>query len=96
MFSEERLTTIFGNMEAIYRLSQQFLAEIDKHVNQAAPHTSQLGQCFLIHVSNCSLVPSYVTLLPPLPLSGKEGHKVMTYRSGNIRGVVSLQEPYFI
>ena len=50
MFSSQRLQTIFCNIEAIYEFSSRFLKDLEKCLNDTAPHESQVGQCFLAHV----------------------------------------------
>jgi hypothetical protein len=52
MFSEDRISVIFGNMEDIYEFSQKFLGSIEDSFVIDNPHQSQLGHCFLECVSN--------------------------------------------
>ncbi|XP_061194842.1 uncharacterized protein LOC133203004 isoform X2 [Saccostrea echinata] len=47
MFSEDRISVIFGNMEDIYEFSQKFLEKIETSFVKDNPHLSQLGHCFL-------------------------------------------------
>lgn len=56
MFSEDRISVIFGNMEAIYEFSQKFLENIESSFVKENPHQSQLGHCFLECVSNLNIV----------------------------------------
>lgn len=56
MFSEDRISVIFGNMEAIYEFSQKFLENIESSFVKEHPHQSQLGHCFLECVSNLNIV----------------------------------------
>ena len=51
MFTEARLATIFGNIEEIYTFSRRFLQELEAQVLPSHPHQSNVGQCFLKHVS---------------------------------------------
>ena len=51
MFSEDRISVIFGNMEEIYEFSQRFLEKIEISFVKEKPYHSQLGHCFLECVS---------------------------------------------
>lgn len=51
MFSEEQLRTIFGNIEDIYRCQKAFVKALEQKFNTERPHLSELGACFLEHVS---------------------------------------------
>lgn len=51
MFTEEQLRTIFGNIEDIYRFQRKFLKGLEKKFNKEQPHISEIGCCFLEHVS---------------------------------------------
>ena len=51
MFPDTMLTTIFSNIEEIYKFSSQFLQELDKFYQPSAPHLSEIGKCFLVNVS---------------------------------------------
>uniref|UniRef100_A0A8C5HFI0 Rho guanine nucleotide exchange factor 4 n=1 Tax=Gouania willdenowi TaxID=441366 RepID=A0A8C5HFI0_GOUWI len=53
MFTEEQLRTIFGNIEDIYRFHRKFLKGLEKKFNKDTPHRSEIGCCFLEHVSPC-------------------------------------------
>lgn len=52
MFSEEQLRTIFGNIEDIYRRQKVFARALERSFNSEHPHLSELGACFLEHVSS--------------------------------------------
>lgn len=54
MFTEEQLRTIFGNIEDIYRFQRKFLKGLEKKFNKEQPHLSEIGCCFLEHVSHLS------------------------------------------
>lgn len=51
MFSDEQLKIIFGNIEDIYRFQMGFVRDLEKQYNNEDPHLSEIGPCFLEHVS---------------------------------------------
>nr|KAF6367559.1 Rho guanine nucleotide exchange factor 4 [Myotis myotis] len=51
MFSEEQLRTIFGNIEDIYGCHKAFVKALEQKFNTECPHLSELGACFLEHMS---------------------------------------------
>lgn len=51
MFSAEKIVTIFGNIEEIYQFAKAFFDDLEKHVRHHQPEMSELGSCFLRHVS---------------------------------------------
>lgn len=51
MFTVAQLTTIFGNIEDIYKFQRTFLKDLEKQYNKEEPHLSEIGSCFLQHVS---------------------------------------------
>lgn len=76
MFSEEQLRTIFGNIEDIYRCQKAFVKALEQKVNQECPHLSELGACFLEHVSRGPA--------PPRPQAHKPTRKGLAgYRPGS-------------
>jgi len=50
LFSPQCVATIFCNIEQIYDLSAQLLADVEDACRQSEPYYSQLGPCFLKHV----------------------------------------------
>lgn len=42
---------IFGNIEDIYRFQMGFVRDLEKQYNNDDPHLSEIGPCFLEHVS---------------------------------------------
>lgn len=51
MFNDEQLKIIFGNIEDIYRFQMGFVRDLEKQYNKEDPHLSEIGPCFLEHVS---------------------------------------------
>ncbi len=51
MFSDDQLKVIFGNIEDIYRFQMGFVRDLEKQYNIEEPHLSEIGPCFLEHVS---------------------------------------------
>lgn len=51
MFTEEQLRTIFGNIDELYRFQKKFVKALEKKFNKDQPHLSEIGSCFLEHVS---------------------------------------------
>ena len=58
MFTEEKISVIFGNIEEIFKFSTQFLETLESAYCKEQPHQSELGKCFLTHVSQ-----NYISLL---------------------------------
>lgn len=52
MFNEDQVKVIFGNIEDIYRFQMGFVRDLEKQYNTEEPHLSEIGPCFLEHVSN--------------------------------------------
>ena len=52
MFPTERIAAIFGNVEDIYKFSRTLLTDLQKHIVADEPEMSQIGVCFLRHVSS--------------------------------------------
>ncbi|CAH6780164.1 Arhgef9 [Phodopus roborovskii] len=73
MFSDEQLKVIFGNIEDIYRFQMGFVRDLEKQYNNDDPHLSEIGPCFLEHVSIilCSLKKKKI---------GRNGRKDVDYR----------------
>lgn len=49
MFSETRITTIFGNIEQLYEFQSKFMCELEKCIAWENLSHSQIGNCFLNH-----------------------------------------------
>lgn len=55
MFNDDQLKVIFGNIEDIYRFQMGFVRDLEKQYNTEEPHLSEIGPCFLEHVSGTRL-----------------------------------------
>lgn len=56
MFNDDQLKVIFGNIEDIYRFQMGFVRDLEKQYNTEEPHLSEIGPCFLEHVSRYNTV----------------------------------------
>lgn len=50
MFNDDQTKTIFGNLEQLLEFQEEFLEDLERHVETEAPHRSCLGDTFLRHV----------------------------------------------
>lgn len=65
MFSEEQINSIFGNLGQLLEFQEEFLEDLERHVDSEAPHRSCVGDTFLRHVSmqtSVSTTKSLITL----------------------------------
>ncbi|KAM6094725.1 spermatogenesis-associated protein 13 isoform 2-T2 [Chlamydotis macqueenii] len=81
MFTTAQLSTIFGNIEDIYKFQRKFLKDLEKQYNKEEPHLSEIGSCFLQHQEGfaiyseyCNNHPSACTELSKLMKQGKYRH----------------------
>lgn len=51
LFDEEKVDTIFSNIEAIYIFQRDFLRELEASINQDKMEDSQIGEAFVNNVS---------------------------------------------
>lgn len=58
MFNDDQLKVIFGNIEDIYRFQMGFVRDLEKQYNTEEPHLSEIGPCFLEHVSGTCVFSS--------------------------------------
>ncbi|KAB0388745.1 hypothetical protein E2I00_019904 [Balaenoptera physalus] len=56
----DHLRTIFGNIEDIYRCQKAFVRALEQKFNRERPHLSELGACFLEHLSRLAKLSKYV------------------------------------
>ncbi|KAM6285271.1 spermatogenesis-associated protein 13 isoform 4-T4 [Spheniscus humboldti] len=81
MFTAAQLSTIFGNIEDIYKFQRKFLKDLEKQYNKEEPHLSEIGSCFLQHQEGfaiyseyCNNHPSACIELAKLMKQGKYRH----------------------
>ncbi|XP_041879916.1 spermatogenesis-associated protein 13 isoform X4 [Corvus kubaryi] len=81
MFTTSQLSTIFGNIEDIYKFQRKFLKDLEKQYNKEEPHLSEIGSCFLQHQEGfaiyseyCNNHPSACIELSKLMKQGKYRH----------------------
>ncbi|XP_064103972.1 rho guanine nucleotide exchange factor 9-like [Macrobrachium nipponense] len=51
MFNDEKISSIFGNMEALYQFQSNFLKELEMCIDWKDPHKSCIGAAFIRNVS---------------------------------------------
>lgn len=59
MFTTAQLSTIFGNIEDIYKFQRKFLKDLEKQYNKEEPHLSKIGSCFLQHQEGFAIYSEY-------------------------------------
>ncbi|XP_036376566.1 spermatogenesis-associated protein 13 [Megalops cyprinoides] len=59
MFTPPQLSTIFSNIEEIYRFQRRFLKELEKKYNKEEPHKSEIGCCFLLQQEEFGVYSEY-------------------------------------
>ncbi|XP_072899847.1 spermatogenesis-associated protein 13-like isoform X5 [Hemitrygon akajei] len=80
MFAEEQLTTIFGNIEEIYKFQRKFLKDLEKQFNRNEPHLSEIGSCFLRHQAEFGIYSEYCNNHPSACLELARLMKQSKYR----------------
>jgi Rho guanine nucleotide exchange factor 4 len=55
MFNVEEIAAIFGNIEQIYQFAGLFLSDLEKAFQQQKPHETEIGNCFIKHVSTVAI-----------------------------------------
>ncbi|XP_043229312.1 serine/arginine repetitive matrix protein 2-like isoform X1 [Amphibalanus amphitrite] len=73
LFTDEHVTTIFGNIEELHRFQTEFLRRLESRVDRARPHASCIGAAFVefqhgfsIYADYCNNHPSAVSELQQL------------------------------
>lgn len=51
MFSPQRIQSIFGNLEELYRFQKNFLVDLELSLNKESMEDSVVGGCFIQHVN---------------------------------------------
>ncbi|KAI1283788.1 Spermatogenesis-associated protein 13 [Halotydeus destructor] len=81
MFTEERISRIFGNIQQLYKFQVDFLAQLEKCINWDKLSSSQIGRCFLdnqakfvIYSDYCNNHPLAVAELQELYAEPKYAH----------------------
>ena len=74
MFNDDQLRVIFGNIEEMYRFQMGFVRDLEKQYNTDDPHLSEIGPCFLEHVSQPSLPIVGIASTQHPPGSSEERH----------------------
>ncbi|KAJ8413194.1 hypothetical protein AAFF_G00091900 [Aldrovandia affinis] len=59
MFTQLQLSTIFSNIEDIYKFHRKFLKELERQYNKDQPHQSQIGSSFLLQQAEFSIYSEY-------------------------------------
>ncbi|KAI1891237.1 hypothetical protein AGOR_G00141710 [Albula goreensis] len=59
MFTPLQLSSIFSNIEEIYRFHRRFLRDLERQYNKEQPHLSQIGSCFLTQQAEFSIYSEY-------------------------------------
>ncbi|XP_072427799.1 rho guanine nucleotide exchange factor 4-like [Chiloscyllium punctatum] len=59
MFSQDRLTTIFANIESIYKFQKKFLKCLERAYNLQQPYLTEFGFCFLDYAQGFLIYSDY-------------------------------------
>ncbi|XP_034266339.1 spermatogenesis-associated protein 13 isoform X4 [Pantherophis guttatus] len=80
MFTPAQLSTIFGNIEDIYKFQRKFLKDLEKLYNKEEPHLSEIGSCFLQHQEGFAIYSEYCNNHPGACLELSNLMKQSKYR----------------
>ncbi|XP_033760813.1 uncharacterized protein LOC117342707 isoform X2 [Pecten maximus] len=80
MFSEDRISVIFGNIEDIYSFSNRFLESLDQAFTSDSPHLSELGHCFLTQSKEFEIYSDYCNNHPSASEELKDLYRKQKYR----------------
>ncbi|KAG8262866.1 Rho guanine nucleotide exchange factor 4 [Homalodisca vitripennis] len=64
MFSDDQIGSIFGNLEQLLLFQEEFLEDLERHVDSEAPHRSCLGDTFLRHQAGFRMYSEYCNSHP--------------------------------
>ena len=64
MFSDDRLATIFGNIEEIYHFSRALLLDMERQFRRDVPQAAEFGCIFLNYVSNYPMNVHVYSFIP--------------------------------
>ncbi|XP_076331056.1 uncharacterized protein LOC143236617 [Tachypleus tridentatus] len=59
MFSADRIATVFGNIQEIYRFQSSFLQQLEACMDWDAPYNSLIGDCFSQHKEEFRIYSDY-------------------------------------
>ncbi|XP_052058148.1 uncharacterized protein LOC127698633 isoform X2 [Mytilus californianus] len=80
MFTEEKISVIFGNIEEIFKFSTQFLETLESAYCKEQPHQSELGKCFLKHSKGFEIYSDYCNNHPSGSAELKDLYRKQKYR----------------
>ncbi|XP_071537361.1 uncharacterized protein RhoGEF3 [Panulirus ornatus] len=79
MFSDERISTIFGNMEALYQFQSNFLRELEMCIDWQDPHKSCIGAAFTRNREKFEIYSEYCNNHPAAMSSLQELYQDQKY-----------------
>ncbi|XP_045597762.1 spermatogenesis-associated protein 13 isoform X2 [Procambarus clarkii] len=79
MFSDERISTIFGNMEALYQFQSNFLRELELCIDWQDPHKSCIGAAFIRNREKFEIYSEYCNNHPAAMSSLQELYQHQKY-----------------
>ncbi|KAK8741212.1 hypothetical protein OTU49_002558 [Cherax quadricarinatus] len=79
MFSDDRISTIFGNMEALYQFQSNFLRELELCIDWQEPHKSCIGATFIRNREKFEIYSEYCNNHPAAMSSLQELYQDQKY-----------------
>ncbi|XP_076098753.1 uncharacterized protein LOC143068516 isoform X3 [Mytilus galloprovincialis] len=80
MFTEEKISVIFGNIEEIFKFSTQFLETLESAYCKEQPQQSELGKCFLKYSKGFEIYSDYCNNHPSGSAELKDLYRKQKYR----------------